>query len=175
MFCGLYFPPPFGVPMVERIRLLLYSPHTSALVAYNGGTSVGHDPVRTLFLSLILSLVPMTPCETMLYWPHTSALLAYNGGTTVGHGPVRTLFLEPDFVPSVGTLDVGHGPVRTLFLGLILSLVPMTPCETMLYEECLHLLRAHGGCILVRREPFPKSWVITGPLEHSRYRFPDSR
>ena len=32
-----------------------------------------------------------------------------------------------------GTLDVGHGPVKTLFLGLILSLVPMTPCETMLY------------------------------------------
>ena len=30
-------------------------------------------------------------------------------------------------------LDVGHGPVRTLFSGLILSLVPMTPCETMLY------------------------------------------
>ena len=90
MFCGLYFPPPFGVPMVERIRLLLY-------------------------------------------WPHASALVAYNGGTSVGHGPVKTLFLEPDFVPSAGTLDVGHGPVRTLFLGLILSLVPMTACETMLY------------------------------------------
>ena len=26
-------------------------------------------PVRTLFLGLILSLVPMTTCETMLYWP----------------------------------------------------------------------------------------------------------
>ena len=26
-----------------------------------------------------------------------------------------------------------HGPVRTLFFGLILCLVPMTPCETMLY------------------------------------------
>ena len=90
MFCGLYFPPPFGVPMVERIRLLLY-------------------------------------------WPHASALVAYNGGTSVGYGPVRTLFLEPDFVPSAGTLDVSHGPVKTLFLGLILSLVPMTACETMLY------------------------------------------
>ena len=75
----------------------------------------------------------MTPCETMLYWPHTSALVAYNGGTSVGYGPVKTLFLEPDFVPSTGTLDVGHGHVRTLFLGIILSLVPMTPCETMLY------------------------------------------
>ena len=28
-----------------------------------------HGPVRTLFLGLILCLVPMTPCETMLYWP----------------------------------------------------------------------------------------------------------
>ena len=80
----------FGVPMVERIRLLLY-------------------------------------------WPHTSVLVAYNGGTSVGHGLVRTLFLEPDFVPSAGTLDVGHGLVTTLFLGVNLSLVPMTPCETMLY------------------------------------------
>ena len=156
-FVGCIFLRPFGVPMVERIRLLLYWPHTIALVAYNGGTSVGglgpvrtlflepdfvskagtldvgRGPVRTLFLSLILCLVPMTPCETMLYWPHTSALVAYSGGTSVGHGPVRTLFLEPDFVLSAGTLDVGHGPVRTLFLGLILCLVPMTPFETMLY------------------------------------------
>ena len=69
----------------------------------------------------------------LLYWPHASALVAYNGGTSVGHGPVRTRFLEPDIVPSAGTLDVGHGSVRTLFLGLILSLVPMTACETMLY------------------------------------------
>ena len=45
----------------------------------------------------------------LLYWPHTSALVAYNGGTSVGHGPVRTLFLEPDVVPTAGTLDVGHG------------------------------------------------------------------
>ena len=47
----------------------------------------------------------------LLYWPHASAMVAYNGGTSVGHGPVKTLFLEPDFVPSAGTLDVGHGPV----------------------------------------------------------------
>ena len=142
--------------MMERIRLLLYGPHTSALVAYNGGTSIGHGPVTTLFLErdfvpsastshvghgpvrflflgLILCLVLMTPCETMLYWPHTSALVAYNGGTSVGHGPTKTLFLGPHFVPSAGTLDVGHGPIRTLFLGLIFCLVPMTPCETMLY------------------------------------------
>ena len=99
MFCGLYFPPPFGVPMVERIKLLFY-------------------------------------------WAHASALVAYNGGTSVGHGPIRTLFLEPDFVPSAGTLDVGHGPVRTLFLGVILSLLPMTACETMLYWPSPHNLVA---------------------------------
>ena len=69
----------------------------------------------------------------LLYWPHISALVAYNGGTSVGHGPIRTLLLEPDFVPSAGTLDVGHGPVKTLFLGLIFCPVPMTPGETMLY------------------------------------------
>ena len=90
MFSRLYFPPPFGVPKVERIGLLLY-------------------------------------------WPHASALVAYNGRTSVGHGPVGTLFLQHDFVSSAGTLDEGHGPVKTLFLGLILSLVPMTTCETMLY------------------------------------------
>ena len=87
---GCIFLRPFGAPTAERIRLLLY-------------------------------------------WPHTSALVAYNSGTSVGHGPVRTLFLEPDFVPNAGTLDVGHGPVGTLFLGRILSLVPTTACETMLY------------------------------------------
>ena len=58
---------------------------------------VGHGPVRTLFLGLILCFVPMTPCDTMLYcmllhWPHPSALVAYNGSTNVGHGPARTLF-----------------------------------------------------------------------------------
>ena len=80
-------------------------------------------------MSLILCLVPMTRCETMLYWPRTSALMAYNGGTSVGHGSATPLFLEPDFVLSAGTLHVGRGPVRTLFLCLILSLVPMTPCD----------------------------------------------
>ena len=96
---GRIFLRPFGVPMVERIRLLLY-------------------------------------------WPHTSALVAYNGGTSVGHGPVRTLFLEPDFGPTAGTVDVGQGPVRTLFLRPILCLVPMTPCETMLYWTSLNKLVA---------------------------------
>ena len=104
-----------------------------SLILFPGTLDVGHGPVRTLFLSLILCLVPMTPYETMLYWPHTNALVVYNGGTSIGHGPVRTLFLGPDFVPSAGILDVGHGLVRVLFLGLILSLVPMTACETMLY------------------------------------------
>ena len=34
--------------------MLLYWPHTSALMAYNGGTSVGHGRVRIFFLSLKL-------------------------------------------------------------------------------------------------------------------------
>ena len=38
--------------------MLLYWPHPSALVAYNGGTHVGHGTVRTLFLSVIVFLVP---------------------------------------------------------------------------------------------------------------------
>ena len=110
--------------------MLLYWPHTSALVAYNGGTSIGFGPVKTLllspilfsvpiqwmvamavsrlsFLGPILCLVPMTPCETMLYWPHTSALVACNGGTSIGHGPARTIFPSPDFVPSADTMDGG--------------------------------------------------------------------
>ena len=70
--------------------MLLYWPHLSALVAYNGtsvghgpirtlllsvilfptGTlDIGHGPVRTLFLGLILCLEPMTPCEAILNWP----------------------------------------------------------------------------------------------------------
>ena len=98
--------------MVER-RMLLYWPHPSALVAYDGGTDVGHRPVRTLFLEPD-------------FVPSASTL-------DVGHGRVRTLFLEPNLIPSAGTLDVGHGRVRTLFLGLILCLVPMTPCDTMSY------------------------------------------
>ena len=126
--------------MVERIRLLLYWPHTSALVAYNGGTSVGHgpvrtlflepnfvpnvgtldvghSPVRTLFLSLILCLVPMTPCETMLYCPHTIALVAYNGGISVGHGPVTTLFLEPNFCSQRWHTGCWSWPCQDSFLG----------------------------------------------------------
>ena len=46
--------------------MLLYWPHPSALVAYNGGTNVGHGPVKTLFLSLILFLVPAHGCFP---WP----------------------------------------------------------------------------------------------------------
>ena len=141
------------VPMTP-CETMLYWSHISALVAYNGGGSPGHGPVRTiclepdfassvgtldlchgplrtLFLSLPLCLFPMTPCETMLHWSHISALVAYNGGISVGHGPVETPFLEPDFVSSVGTLDFSHGPVRTLFLSLVSCLVPMTPCETL--------------------------------------------
>ena len=38
--------------------MLLYWPHPSALVSFFGGTNVGHGPVRTFFLSLILFLVP---------------------------------------------------------------------------------------------------------------------
>ena len=37
-------------------------------VSYNGDTNVGHGTARTLFLGLIVCLVPMTPCDTMLYW-----------------------------------------------------------------------------------------------------------
>ena len=53
MFCGLYFPPPFGVPMVEHIRLLLYGPHASALVAL----PVAMALFALFFLSLILFAV----------------------------------------------------------------------------------------------------------------------
>ena len=49
-FVDCIFLRPFGLPMVEHIRLLLYSHHTTALVAYNGGTIIGHGPVMTLFL-----------------------------------------------------------------------------------------------------------------------------
>ena len=113
-------------------QTMLHWPHTSALVAYSGGTrvghgvirtlfllpnflpstctlNVGHGPVRTLFLGLILCLSPMTPCENMFYWPQTRALVAYNG-TRVGHGAIRTLFLKRYFVPSTCTLDVGYWP-----------------------------------------------------------------
>ena len=52
--------------------MLLYWPHPSALVAYNGGTNFGHGPIKPLFLSLILFPVP---------------------AADVGHGLVRILFL----------------------------------------------------------------------------------
>ena len=104
--------------------------------------------------------VPMVE-RMLLYWPHTSPLVAYNGDTSVGHGPVSTLFLEPDCVPSASTPDVGHGPVKTLFLGLILCLVPITPCETMLYwpHSCPSL--AYNGGTSVGLGP-----VTTLFLEH---------
>ena len=54
-------------------------------------------------------------------------------------------FFEPDFVSIASTLDVGHGPFRLLFLGLILCLVPMTPCETMLYWPHTSALVAYNG------------------------------
>ena len=70
--------------------MLLYWPHPGALVAHDGGTDVGHRPVRTfflepdfvpsastldvghgrvrtLFLGLILRLVPMTPREPIFH------------------------------------------------------------------------------------------------------------
>ena len=77
-FVGCIFLRPFGAPMVERIRLLLYWPHTSASVAYNGGTSVGHGLVRTLFLELDF----VSSASTL----------------DVGHGPVKTLFLSLFYV-----------------------------------------------------------------------------
>ena len=83
----------FLVPMTPY-EAMFFWPHISALVAYNGGTSIGHGPVTTLFLRLVLCLVPMTLCETMLYWSHISALVSHNGGTSVRHGPVRTFFLS---------------------------------------------------------------------------------
>ena len=38
--------------------MLSCSPHPSPLVAYNGGTNIGHGPITTLFLSLIMFPVP---------------------------------------------------------------------------------------------------------------------
>ena len=65
--------------------MLLYWPHTTALVAYNGGTSVGHGPVRTLFLEP--DFVPITSTLDVGHGPVSTSTL------DVGHGPVRTLFL----------------------------------------------------------------------------------
>ena len=66
-------PPPFP-PSIKSIsdisHILLYTVQqqhaTSDIRLY---TQSCHGPIRTLFLGLILCLVPMTPCETMLYWP----------------------------------------------------------------------------------------------------------
>ena len=44
------------VPMTPRETMLYWS-HISALVAYNGGTSIGHGPVRTSFLEPHFDLV----------------------------------------------------------------------------------------------------------------------
>ena len=110
-----------------------------------GTLDVGHGPVRTLFLSLVLCLVLVTPYKTLLYWSHMSALVGYNGGSSVGNGPVRTLSLEPDFVSSVGTLDVGHGPVTTLCLSPVLCLVLMTPCGTISYLPHISASLAYNG------------------------------
>ena len=68
--------------------MLLHWPPPSALVAFNGGTNIGHGPVTTLFLGLILFLVPMTPCDAILYcmlfyWPHPCALVALMVALTV--------------------------------------------------------------------------------------------
>ena len=38
--------------------MLLYRPHPSALPTYNGGTNIGDEAVKTLFLSIILYHVP---------------------------------------------------------------------------------------------------------------------
>ena len=113
MFCGLYFPPPVWCTNGGAYKIAIVLAHTSALVAYNGGTSfghgpvrtlflepdfvsnagtldVGHGPVRTLFLGLILGLVPMTACETMLYWPK-HVKLCYIGRVLTNWWPRRVL------------------------------------------------------------------------------------
>ena len=59
--------------------------------------------------------------------------MPYNGGTNVGHGLVMTLFLSLILLPVQAQWMLAMALVRTLFLGLILRLVPMTPCDTMLY------------------------------------------
>ena len=63
---------------MTHCETMLYWPHTRALVAYNGGTSVGHGAIKTLFLQPD-------------FVPSASAL-------DVGHGPCQDSFLGPDFV-----------------------------------------------------------------------------
>ena len=62
-------PPPFvQASDVYQTHCKNNMPHqTSDIKLY---TQSRHGPVRTLFLGLILCVVPMTPCETMLYWPN---------------------------------------------------------------------------------------------------------
>ena len=57
---------------------MLFWPHTSALVAYNGGTSGGHGAIGTL---------PLEPD----FGPSTCTV-------DVGHGPCQDSFLGPHFV-----------------------------------------------------------------------------
>ena len=63
------------------------------------GGSLGHVPIKSLFLGLLLCLVPMTLRDTMLYcmlfyWPEPSALVAYNGGTNHSLGRVKNPLLS---------------------------------------------------------------------------------
>ena len=86
--------------MVERIILLLYWSHTSALVAYNGSTSVGQGYVRILFLE------------------HDFV----SGASTldVGYGHLRTLFL----VPILSLVPVTHiGPIPVAWWPIMLAVV----------------------------------------------------
>ena len=96
------------MPLVPLAELGLVGPGVrgrwpAGWAAPTGG-SVGHGPIRSLFLGLILCLPPMTLRDTMLfctllYLPHSSALVAYNGGTNDSHGRVRNLLLRPILVP----------------------------------------------------------------------------
>ena len=55
--------------------MLLYWPHPSALVAYNGGSNVGHGSSMTLFLSLILFPLPAHWCWE---WPYQASFLGHD-------------------------------------------------------------------------------------------------
>ena len=91
----------------------LYWPHASALVAYNGGTSIGHGPVTTLFP--LPDFVPSA--DTM------------DGG----HGRVTTLFL--------GMIDVAHVLQQLQFFEFfnffynLHDLPPQKPLDNFLLHE----------------------------------------